>query len=105
MLFFIYIVGFLTHVFWNADVGLLRPAELDPYRRRVGGAGGEDANLPDYLEHLTANVAGLRMANIPIGMQGYTVDVSRRMRRVLRRVVAAVLCYEEHHPHRDGDSD
>ena len=95
----------LTYIFWNADVGLMRPDGLDPYQRRLGGVGGVDANLPDHLERLTANVVGLRMANIPIGMQMYTVDVSQRMRRALRRVVAAVLCYQEHHPPRDDDSD
>ena len=103
MFFFIYVVGFLICMSWIADVGRVRPDGADPYRRRVEGAG--DANLPDHLEQLIANVAGLRMANIPIGLQGYTVDVSQRMRRVLRRVVAVVLCYEEHHPPRDGDSD
>ena len=104
-MFLVYIVGFLTYVFWNVDVGLVRPDGLNPYRRRLEGAGGVDANLPDHLEHLTANVVGVRMANIPIGMQLYTVDVSQMMRRVLRRVVAAVLCYQEHHPPRDDDSE
>jgi hypothetical protein len=86
-------------------VGRPRPAELDPLRRRVGGLGDEDANLPDFLERLTADVAGLRMVDIPIGLQGYTVDVSQRMRRALRRVVAMLLCYREHHPPRDDLSD
>ena len=104
-MFLVYIIRFLTHVFWNADVGLVRPDGLDPYRRRLEGAGGVDANLPDHLEHLTADVVGTRMANIPIGMQLYTVDVSQRMRRVLRRVVAVVLCYQQLHPPQDDDSE
>ena len=105
MYFFVYIVGFLIHVFWNADVGRVRPDGLDPYQRRLEGVGGVDANLPDHLECLTADVAGLRMADIPIGLQGYTVDVSGRMRRALRRVVAMLLFYREHHPPRDDQSD
>jgi len=86
-------------------VGRVRPDGLDPYQRRLEGVGGVDANLPDHLERLTADVAGLRMADIPIGMQGYTVDVSQRMRRALRRVVAMLLFYQEHHPPRDDHSD
>ena len=45
------------------------------------------------------------MVDIPIGLQGYTVDVSQRMRRALRRVVAMLLVYREHHPPRDDLSD
>ena len=104
-MFLVYIVGFLTYVFWNADVGLVRPDGLDPYRRRLEGVGGVDVNLLDHLECLTANVVGARMAEIPIGWQLYTVDVSQRMRRVLRRVVAAVLCYQQLHPPQDDDSE
>ena len=86
-------------------MGCVRLDGLDPYQRRLEGVGGVDANLPDHLEHLTADVVGLRTADIPIGMQGYTVDVSQRMRRALRRVVAMLLFYQEHHPPRDVDSD
>ena len=78
---------------------------MDPYQRRLEGAGGIDANLPGHLEHLTANVVGVRMNKVPIGWQAYTVDVSQRMRRVLRRVVAAVLSYQELHPPQDDDSE
>ena len=97
-MFLVYIVGFLIYVFWNEDVGLVRPDGLEPYRRRLEGAGCVDVNLPRNLEHLTSNVVGARMAEIPIGWQLYIVDVSQRMRRVLRRVMAAVLCYPEMHP-------
>ena len=75
-MFLVYIVGFLTYVFWNADVGLVRPDGLEPYQRRLEGAGGVDANMPGHLEHLTANVVGVRMNEVPIGWQAYTVDVS-----------------------------
>ena len=86
-------------------MGRVRPDGIDPYQRRLDGVEGVDANLPDHLEHLTADVAGLRMADIPIGLQGYTVDVSQRMRGALRWVVAMLLFYREHHPPRDDLSD
>ena len=79
-MFLVYIVEFLTYVFWNADVGPTRPTGMEPFQRRLEGARGIDANLPGHLEHLTANVVGARMAEIPIGWQAYTMDVSQRMR-------------------------
>jgi len=102
-MFLVYIIGFLIYIFWNADAGLVRPDGLEPYRRRLEGARGIDANLPGHLEHLTANVVGVRVNEVPIGWQQYTVEVSQRMRRVLRRVVAAVLSYQESHPPQDDD--
>ena len=83
----------------------MRPDGLDTYQRRLEGAGGIDANLPGHLEHLTANVVGVRMNEVLIGWQAYTVDVSQRMRRVLRRVVAAMMSYQELHPAQDDDSE
>ena len=66
-MFLVYIVGFPIHIFWSADVGLVRPPGVEPFQRRQGGDGGIDANLPGHLEHLTAQVMGARMNEIPIG--------------------------------------
>ena len=66
---------------------------MPPFQRKLEGVGGIDDNLPDHLEHLTAHIVGAKMNEIPIGLQAYTVGVSQRMQRVLRRVAAAVICY------------
>ena len=78
---------------------------MAPFQRRLEGNGGVDENLPGHLEHLTAHVGGVRMNEILIGWQAYTVGVSQRMRRVLRRVAAAVMSYHELHPIQDDDSE
>ena len=105
-MFLVYIIEFLIRVFsGNADTGLVRPASMAPFQRILQGDGGVDANLPGHLEHLTAHVVGARMNEILIGWQAYTVGVSQRMRRVLHRVAAAVMSYQELHPIQDDDSE
>lgn len=83
-MFLIYVIGFLTCIFQNADARLVRPLGMACFQRRLEGVGGIDGNLPDHLEHLTAHIMGAKMNEIPIGLHAYTVGVSQRMRRVLR---------------------
>ena len=82
-MFLVYVIGFLTCLFRNADAGLVRPLGMAPFQRRLEGVGGIDGNLPDHLEHLSTHIVGAKMNEIPIGLQAYTVGVSQRMRRVL----------------------
>lgn len=103
-MFLVYIVGFLTCPFRYADVGLERPVGMAPFQRRVEGMGGIDENLSSHIEHLIAHVPRAKMNEIPIDLQMYTIGVSQRMQRVLRRVAVVVLCYHERHPI-DDDSE
>ena len=94
-MFLVYVIGFLTCLFRNADAGLVRPLGMTPFQRRLEGVGGIDDNLPDHLEHLTTHIVGVKMNEIPIGLQAYTVGVSHRMRWVLRQVTTVVIFYHE----------
>jgi len=57
-MFLVYIIGFLTCFFRNADTGMVRPLGMAPFKRRLEGVGGIDGNLLDHLEYLTAHVVG-----------------------------------------------
>ena len=99
----VYVIGFLTCISQNVDAGLVRPLGMAPFQHRLEGVGGIDGNLPDHLEHLTAHIVGAKMNEIPIGLQAYTVGVSQKMRRVMRRVATAVIFYHEKQPIDDDD--
>lgn len=83
----------------------MRPLGMDPFQRMLEGVGGIEANLPDHLKHLTARIAREKMNEIPLGLQVYTIEVSHRMRRVLRRVTTTMIFYHEQHPIDDDDSE
>ena len=82
-MFLVYVIGFLTCPFRYADAGLIRPLGMAPFQHRLEGVGGIDGSFPDHLEHITAHIVGVKMNEIHIGLQAYTVGVSQRMRRVL----------------------
>ena len=97
--------------FQNADVGPLRPANLQPFERRhpvaplpapQDAAAETLAELEQDLERLTADIPETTIDDIPIRLQRYVVAVSSPFRRFLCRVAHAVVSYREHHQWLDG---
>jgi len=70
---------------------------MSPIHLRVEGFGGGGGTLESHLEHLTPRILGMRMNEIPLELQVYTVGVAQRMMKVLRRIASAILFYHEHY--------
>ena len=103
---FLYRLKTDSNNFKNEDVGPRRPANLQPFKRRLPVASASSpqdeatetlAELEHDLERLTTDIPETTIDDIPIRLQHYVVGVSGPFRRLLCRVAHAVVSYRDHH--------